>query len=181
MNPQCKSSLSLLINRTLGLICSPSVTRKIVGYKQDESEFLLKFLYDHIALGEDFHIRAKWAPKTVVVWDVRTLIYTLSRQWSIDDLNRIAWRRTPRHLIGIAVNAAILPGSLPRLSARSKLPSLPVPKRVRMATVRHELPSRNIRARARNWNTDRKRILSLSAHLHGRCTCGEIAFGRRSS
>ena len=34
---------------------------------------ILKFLYDHIALGQDFQIRVKWAAKTVVVWDVRTL------------------------------------------------------------------------------------------------------------
>lgn len=50
------------------------VTRKIVGYKQEESDLLLKFLYDHIALGQDFQIRVKWAPKTVVVWDVRAFI-----------------------------------------------------------------------------------------------------------
>ena len=46
------------------------VTRHIIGYKQEESDYLLKFLYDHIALGQDFQVRVKWAPKTVVVWDV---------------------------------------------------------------------------------------------------------------
>lgn len=50
---------------------SLSVTRKIIGYKQEESDLILKFLYDHIALGQDFQIRVKWAAKTVVVWDVR--------------------------------------------------------------------------------------------------------------
>lgn len=47
-----------------------TVTRKIIGYKQEEGENLLKFLYDHIALGQDFQLRVKWAPRTVVVWDV---------------------------------------------------------------------------------------------------------------
>ena len=51
---------------------NPTVTRHIVGYKQEESDLLLKFLYDHIALGQDFQVRVKWAPRTVVVWDVST-------------------------------------------------------------------------------------------------------------
>ena len=32
---------------------------------------ILKFLYDHVALGQDFQVRVKWAAKAVVVWDVR--------------------------------------------------------------------------------------------------------------
>lgn len=67
-----------------------SVTRKIIGYQQEESDFLLKFLYDHIALGQDFQIRVKWAPKTVVVWDVRNSVSTSSRRHLTDDLHRIA-------------------------------------------------------------------------------------------
>lgn len=46
------------------------VTRYIVGYKKEESDALLKFLYDHIAFGADFQVRAQWEEKTVVVWDV---------------------------------------------------------------------------------------------------------------
>lgn len=49
-----------------------SVTRYIVGLKQEESDLLLKFLYDHIALGQDFQVRVKWEKGTVVVWDVST-------------------------------------------------------------------------------------------------------------
>ena len=44
-----------------------SVTRYIVGYKKEESDALLKFLYDHIAYGADFQVRVKWQEKTVVV------------------------------------------------------------------------------------------------------------------
>ena len=49
-----------------------------MGYKQEESDNLLKFLYDHIALGQDFQLRVKWAPRTVVAWDVsRTYLATI--------------------------------------------------------------------------------------------------------
>ena len=51
------------------LTCA-AVTRFIVGYKKEESDALLKFLYDHIAYGADFQARVKWDEKTVVVWDV---------------------------------------------------------------------------------------------------------------
>ena len=59
-----------------------TVTRKIIGYKQEESDWLLKFLYDHIVLGQDFQVRVKWAPKTVVVWDVRTVCPLLTNRAS---------------------------------------------------------------------------------------------------
>ncbi|KAI4159515.1 MAG: hypothetical protein LQ342_006516 [Letrouitia transgressa] len=53
------------------LYVNPQFTRYIIGYKQEESDNLLKFLYDHIAGGQDFQARVKWTPGTVVVWDVR--------------------------------------------------------------------------------------------------------------
>lgn len=46
------------------------VTRYIVGYKKEESDYLLKFLYDHIALSQDLQARIRWKAGTVVVWDV---------------------------------------------------------------------------------------------------------------
>lgn len=52
------------------MLIRSSVTRYIIGYKQEESDVLLKFLYDHIALGQDFQVRVKWRPGDVVVWDV---------------------------------------------------------------------------------------------------------------
>lgn len=52
------------------MLIRSSVTRYIIGYKQEESDVLLKFLYDHIALGQDFQVRVKWTPGDVVVWDV---------------------------------------------------------------------------------------------------------------
>jgi sulfonate dioxygenase len=50
------------------LFVNPQFTRKILGYKKEESDYLLNFLYDHIAKGQDFQARVKWAPGTVVVW-----------------------------------------------------------------------------------------------------------------
>ena len=63
-----------------------TVTRSIIGYKQEESDNLLKFLYDHIALGQDFQLRVKWAPRTVVVWDVSHTYLTTTVQAHNRDL-----------------------------------------------------------------------------------------------
>jgi hypothetical protein len=41
-------------------------TRRIVGFKKEESDFLLNFLFDHISKGAV--IRATYEPGTVVVW-----------------------------------------------------------------------------------------------------------------
>ncbi|TGO90600.1 hypothetical protein BPOR_0058g00190 [Botrytis porri] len=64
------------------LYVNKQFTRKIIGLKQEESDVLLNFLYDHIALGADFHVRVKWAPKTVVVWDNRVATHTALVDWS---------------------------------------------------------------------------------------------------
>jgi sulfonate dioxygenase len=48
------------------LYVNPQFTRKIIGYKKEESDNLLNFLYDHIAKSQDLQARIKWAPGTVV-------------------------------------------------------------------------------------------------------------------
>lgn len=50
------------------LYVNPGFTRRIVGFKDEESEYLLKFLFDHIAKAADYHVRAPYEPGTVVVW-----------------------------------------------------------------------------------------------------------------
>jgi len=35
------------------------------------SETILKFLYNHIEHGQDWHIRVHWTPGTVVIYDNR--------------------------------------------------------------------------------------------------------------
>jgi len=46
-------------------------TRRIVGLKREESETILKFLYDHIDKSPDNQARIRWRPNTVVLWDNR--------------------------------------------------------------------------------------------------------------
>lgn len=50
------------------------VTRSIVGLKKEESDALLGFLLAHVGRGIDYQARIRWAPKTVVVWDVSCLL-----------------------------------------------------------------------------------------------------------
>jgi sulfonate dioxygenase len=45
-----------------------------VGYKKEESDNLLNFLYDHIAFGADFQARVQWKPRMVIFWDVSALL-----------------------------------------------------------------------------------------------------------
>lgn len=74
---------------------NPQFTRHIIGYKQEESDFLLRFLYDHIALGQDFQVRVKWTPKTVVVWDNRVTAHSATLDWSNGQRRHLA-RITPQ-------------------------------------------------------------------------------------
>jgi sulfonate dioxygenase len=86
VNPQCECHTSWLTRRANIL----GVTRKIVGYKQEESDALLKFLYDHIAFGADFHARVKWAAKTVVVWDNRVTLHSALVDWKSGQRRHLA-------------------------------------------------------------------------------------------
>ncbi|KAF2435857.1 TauD-domain-containing protein [Tothia fuscella] len=77
------------------LYVNPQFTRKIVGYKKEESDALLNFLYDHVAKGQDFQARVKWAPKTVVVWDNRVTAHSALLDWE-DGQRRHLARITPQ-------------------------------------------------------------------------------------
>ncbi len=46
-------------------------TTRIIGYKKEESDFLLKFLYDHVAYSQDIQVRVRWDETTVVIFDVK--------------------------------------------------------------------------------------------------------------
>jgi sulfonate dioxygenase len=56
------------VTKEKALYINQGFTRRIVGFKQEESDALLRFLFDHIAKGADFQIRARYEPGTVVVW-----------------------------------------------------------------------------------------------------------------
>jgi sulfonate dioxygenase len=77
------------------LYVNPQFTRYIVGYKKEESDFLLKFLYDHIALSQDLQTRIRWQPGTVVVWDNRLAAHSAVFDWEDGQRRHIA-RLTPQ-------------------------------------------------------------------------------------
>lgn len=77
------------------LYVNPQFTRHIVGYKQEESKALLKFLYEHIAYGADFQARVKWAEGTVVVWDNRVTVHSALVDWTSGSRRHLA-RLTPQ-------------------------------------------------------------------------------------
>ncbi|CCC07209.1 hypothetical protein SMACR_08590 [Sordaria macrospora] len=74
---------------------NPQFTREIVGLKKEESDTLLKFLYDHLAYGADFQARIKWEEDTVVVWDNRVTQHSALVDWK-DGQRRHLARITPQ-------------------------------------------------------------------------------------
>ncbi|KAK3719479.1 hypothetical protein LTR37_004337 [Vermiconidia calcicola] len=77
------------------LYVNPQFTRRIVGFKKEESDYLLKFLFDHIALSADLQARVKWEAGTVVVWDNRVTAHSAILDWQ-DGQRRHLARLTPR-------------------------------------------------------------------------------------
>ncbi|KAF2446799.1 TauD-domain-containing protein [Karstenula rhodostoma CBS 690.94] len=77
------------------LFINPQFSRRILGYKKEESDYLLNFLYDHLAKGQDFQARVKWAPGTVVVWDNRVTAHSALLDWE-DGARRHLARITPQ-------------------------------------------------------------------------------------
>ncbi|KAF6748013.1 alpha-ketoglutarate-dependent taurine dioxygenase [Ephemerocybe angulata] len=70
-------------------------TSHIVGFKKEESDALLNFLYDHIGKGADFHVRATYRPGTVVVWDNRVTAHTVVADYD-KNIRRHHIRLTPQ-------------------------------------------------------------------------------------
>ncbi|KAI1746467.1 hypothetical protein F4782DRAFT_74457 [Xylaria castorea] len=77
------------------LYVNPQFTRRIVGMKKEESDAILKFLYDHIGFGADFHTRVKWEEGTVVVWDNRVTQHSALLDWKNGQRRHLA-RITPQ-------------------------------------------------------------------------------------
>jgi len=71
------------------------VTREIVGFKKEESDALLNFLYTHLAQGADFQARVKWEAGTVVVWDNRVTQHSALIDWKTGERRHLA-RITPQ-------------------------------------------------------------------------------------
>ncbi|KAK3686229.1 hypothetical protein B0T22DRAFT_243209 [Podospora appendiculata] len=77
------------------LFVNPVFTREIVGLKKEESDYLLKFLYDHIAFGGDFQARVRWENGTVVLWDNRVTQHSALIDWKSGERRHLA-RITPQ-------------------------------------------------------------------------------------
>ncbi|WVQ77578.1 hypothetical protein IAR50_007266 [Cryptococcus sp. DSM 104548] len=67
------------------LFANEVITRRIIGFRQEESDNLLSFLTGHIARGQDFACRVKWEEGTVVVWDNRSTQHTATTNFPADE------------------------------------------------------------------------------------------------
>ncbi|TFL06360.1 hypothetical protein BDV98DRAFT_559272, partial [Pterulicium gracile] len=78
------------------LYVNKQFTRRIVGLKREESETLLKFLYDHIDKSADLQARVKWSPNTVVLWDNRVTAHSAIVDYKESKERRHGARITPQ-------------------------------------------------------------------------------------
>ncbi|KAK6204636.1 oxidoreductase activity protein [Scheffersomyces amazonensis] len=76
------------------LYVNSGFTRKIVELKEEESDYLLNFLYNHINNSHDLQARARWEPNTVAVWDNRRVNHSAVLDWDTAE-TRLAYRITP--------------------------------------------------------------------------------------
>lgn len=73
---------------------NPVYTKKIVGFDQEESDYLLRFLFDHIARRQDFQCRVRYEAGTVLVWDQRVTNHSQTLDYPAGE-RRHAFRLTP--------------------------------------------------------------------------------------
>ncbi|KAJ5407949.1 Alpha-ketoglutarate-dependent sulfonate dioxygenase [Penicillium cosmopolitanum] len=76
------------------LFVNPQFTRYIVELKKEESDYLLKYLYDHLAYSQDMQCRVRWKAGDVVVWDNRLTNHSALMDWE-DGRRRHIARITP--------------------------------------------------------------------------------------
>ncbi|RAO73370.1 uncharacterized protein BHQ10_009382 [Talaromyces amestolkiae] len=76
------------------LFVNSSYTERIIGWDDEESEYLLRFLFDHVNRGQDFCCRVRYEPGTVVVWDQRITQHSQTLDYQPGN-RRHAFRLTP--------------------------------------------------------------------------------------
>ncbi|KAK9458163.1 hypothetical protein V1511DRAFT_491909 [Dipodascopsis uninucleata] len=77
------------------LYVNPQFSRYIEGFKREESDAILNFIYDFLAKSADIQVRASWEPKSVVVWDNRRTVHSALLDWASGE-RRHAFRLTPQ-------------------------------------------------------------------------------------
>lgn len=70
-------------------------SRKIVELKDEESTYLMNFLYKHIEESHDLQLRANWEPNSVVIWDNRRTVHSAIIDWDTP-VSRHSFRITPQ-------------------------------------------------------------------------------------
>ncbi|KAK9449858.1 uncharacterized protein V1518DRAFT_414870 [Limtongia smithiae] len=83
------------VTKEKALYVNPQFSRAIKGFKREESDTILNFLYDFLSKSADIHVRASWEPKTVVVWDNRRAVHSALLDWESGE-RRHAFRLTPQ-------------------------------------------------------------------------------------
>ncbi|ANB14845.1 Jlp1p [Sugiyamaella lignohabitans] len=84
------------VTKKKAIFVNNQFTRYVEGFKSEESDYLLNFLYDVIAKSADTQVRAKWEDGTVVVWDNRRAVHSALLDWDAEGQTRHAFRLTPQ-------------------------------------------------------------------------------------
>lgn len=82
------------VTKQKALFVNSSYTQRIMGWDDEESDYLLKFLFDHINRGHDFCCRVRYEPGTVVIWDQRVTQHSQTLDYQAGS-RRHAFRLTP--------------------------------------------------------------------------------------
>ncbi|WVW79188.1 hypothetical protein I302_101154 [Kwoniella bestiolae CBS 10118] len=82
------------VTKQKALYVNPVYTKYIVGFDKEESDYLLNFLYNHIATRQDFSCRVRYEAGTVLVWDQRVTNHSQTLDYPVGD-RRHAFRLTP--------------------------------------------------------------------------------------
>ncbi|KAK3311930.1 alpha-ketoglutarate-dependent taurine dioxygenase [Apodospora peruviana] len=73
---------------------------RIVGLKESEEKMLMDFLLNHLMTGHDFQARVKWQPKSIVLFDNRSLIHSAIVDYIDEDRGA-----RPRHIFRLCAMA----------------------------------------------------------------------------
>ncbi|KAJ9131792.1 TauD-domain-containing protein [Pleurostoma richardsiae] len=80
-----------------GIFVTPTYVKKICELKQEESDAVLKMIFDHIKSGLDFHTRVKWEPGTIVLYDNRMVMHSVTLDYPLGEkVQRHMMRITPQ-------------------------------------------------------------------------------------